>query len=90
MTSTDSPKKWVEPHERKNGPWEDYELDDMGRHMEMAEKIKGNPKLVEAVAAHHAKKAKHHQKIAGQMRHHMKSGLVSEKSLERAAKMKHA
>jgi hypothetical protein len=83
MTSTETPRKYREPHERKDGPWEDYELDDAGRHMEMADKIKGNPKLVEAVAKHHEAKAKRHKKIAAGMRHHMGRGMVSEKALHK-------
>jgi hypothetical protein len=72
------------PHERKDGPWDEYELEDGGRTMERAEAIKSNPKFVEAVAAHHEKKAKHHRKLAKGMKGHMKRGLVSEKALAKA------
>jgi hypothetical protein len=85
MTSTETPKKYVEPHERKDGPWDEYELEDAGRHMEVAEKIKANPKMVEAVAKHHEKKAKRHKKIASGMRHHMSRGLVSDKAMHKFA-----
>lgn len=88
MTSTEEPssKKYREPHERKDGPWDEYELEDAGRHMEMAEKVKGNPKMAEAVAKHHEKKAKRHRKIAHEMRGHMARGMVSEKALEHSMK----
>ena len=77
------------PHERMNGPFDDYELEDAGRTMERADQIRGNPKLVEAVAKHHEKKAKHHRKMAEAMKPHMKRGLVSEKALEKASKRDH-
>lgn len=73
------------PHERMNGPFEDYELEDAGRTMERADQIRGNPKLVEAVAKHHKKKAKHHQQMAEAMKPHMKRGLVSEKAAAKAS-----
>jgi hypothetical protein len=85
MTGTASPGKYVEPHERKDGPWDEYELEDAGRHIERADKIRSNPKMMEAVAKHHEKKAKRHRAIAGEMRHHMNAGHVSEKAMERAA-----
>ena len=59
--------KYTPPHERKNGPWQDYELDDMGRHVEMADKVKSNPKLMAAMAEHHHKKAKKHSDMAKMM-----------------------
>lgn len=80
-----APDRYVRPHERKKGPWDEYELEDAGRTMEDAKKIEGNPAFVEAVAAHHEKKAKRHKKIAGEMRGAMKRGLVSEKALEKAS-----
>ena len=73
--------KYVAPHERKSGPWAEYDLEDAGRTMEMADKIRGNPKFVEAVAKHHEKKAKHHRKMADGMRSAMQRGLVSEKAM---------
>jgi hypothetical protein len=76
---------YKEPHERKDGPWEDYELEDGGRTMERSEAIKGNPKFVEAIAAHHEKKAKHHRKMAAGMKGHMARGLVSEKALKKVS-----
>ena len=78
------------PHERKSGPWEDYELEDAGRTMERADQIRGNPKMMEAMAKHHAKKAKHHKKIAEGMKSHMKRGLVSEKALAKASESRDA
>lgn len=73
-------------HERANGPFDDYELEDAGRTMERADQIRGNPKLVEAVVKHHKKKAKHHHRLAESMASHVKRGLVSEKALAKAAK----
>ena len=87
-TSTDEPRKYVPPHERKNGPWDSYELEDMGHHLERAEQIGKNPKLVEAIAKHQEKKAATHRKMAGKMRGHMKRGLVSDRQYEKA-KAKH-
>jgi hypothetical protein len=86
MTANESPssKKYREPHERTDGPWDDYELEDAGRHLEATDKIKTNPKFVEAIAKHHEKRAKKHHKIASEMRHHMKAGHVSEKALARS------
>lgn len=76
---------YVPAHERKDGPWDEYDLEDAGRTMERADQIRGNPKMMEAVAKHHKKKAKHHQHLAEAMAPHMKRGLVSEKALEKAA-----
>lgn len=76
---------YKEPHERESG-WDEWELEHSGRTMEDAEKIKGNPKFVEAIAKHHEKKAKKHRKMAAGMRDHMKRGLVSDKALEKASK----
>lgn len=72
------------PHERKDGPWDEYDLDSAGRDMERAEQIKGNPKFVEAIAAHHEKKAKHHRKLAQGMKGHMARGLVSDTAMKKA------
>jgi hypothetical protein len=77
--------EYKEPHERSSG-WQDYELEDAGRHLERADKIKANPKFVEAIARHHEKKAAHHRKLAEGMKGHLKRGLVSEKALEKAAR----
>jgi hypothetical protein len=48
---------YVEPHKRKDGPWNEYDLESAGSAMEHAEAIKSNPKFVEAIAKHHEKKA---------------------------------
>jgi len=88
-SSTASPDKYREPHERSNGPWDDYELDEGGRHLDRAEKIKANGKYVEAIAKHHEKKAKTHRDLAHKARHLRKSGAISDKALERAAERKH-
>ena len=77
--------KYTPPHERKNGPWDEYELDEAGRHLDHAEQIKANPKMVEAVAKHHKKKAKHHQQIAESLSGPMKRGLVSETAATKAS-----
>lgn len=88
-TDSEEPVKYTPPHERESGPWEDHELDSAGHHLDMAEKIKGNPKMAEAIAKHHEKKAKHHQKMAASMKGHMKRGLVSVKQLEKVSKSNH-
>ena len=92
MSANDSrePIKYTPPHERKGGPWEDYELEDAGHTMERAAQIHSNPKFVEAIAKHHEKKAKKHRKLADGMREHMKRGLVSENALDRVSGSKHA
>jgi hypothetical protein len=76
--------EYVEPHERKDGPWEEHELENAGRHLEHAENIKENPKFVEAIAKHHEAKAKHHRELATEMKHYLKRGLVSEEALKKA------
>ena len=81
---------YKEPHERENGPWEDHELEMAGRDMERGDQVKGNPKLVEAVAKHHEKKAKKHRKMAQGMRDHMKRGMISEKAFDKASKSRDA
>lgn len=78
--------KYVHPHERKAGPWDDYELRECGNCLERAEQIKANPKLVEAIAKHHESKAKEHRKLAEGMKVHMKRGMVSEKAMDKAAR----
>ena len=81
--------KFVPAHERESGPWDDYELDSAGDHLDRAEKIKGNAKFVESIAKHHAKKSKHHAKLAEHLKPHMKRGLVSERQLAKAASNDH-
>lgn len=83
-TSTDGRKKYVEPHERKNGPWEDYELSHAAESVEHAEKVKANPKFSAAVVKHVEQRAKKHAKTAQTLRHHMKRGSVSERQFEKA------
>ena len=92
MTANDSdePVKYTPPHERKDGPWDEYELEDGGRTMERADQIRGNPKMMDAMAKHHSKKAKKHRKMAQGMRDHMKRGLISEKAFEKASKSRDA
>ena len=92
MTANDSdePVKWTPPHERKDGPWEDHELEMAGNDMERADQIRGNPKMMDAMAKHHAKKAKHHKKLAEGMKGHKKRGLISEKAFEKASKSRDA
>ena len=87
ITSANSgPEKYVPPHERKDGPWDEYELMDAGRDLERAEKVKANPKFMEAIAKHHEKKAAEHRKLADGMKAHMKRGLVSEEAMKKAAR----
>ena len=84
-SANDEPRKYVEPHERKAGPWDEYELSEGGRNLERAEKIKANPKFVDAIAKHHKKKAKHHRELAESVKGYMKRGLVSETALTKAS-----
>lgn len=86
-SSTATPYR--EPHERKDGPWQDHELEEGGRHLERAEKIKGNGKYVEAIAKHHEGRAKTHRKLAHQARHLRGQGMISDKALARAAEKRH-
>jgi hypothetical protein len=86
IESAYSSGKYTPPHKRKDGPWESYELEECGRHCEEAEEIRGNPKLMEAIAKHHETKAKEHRKIAHKMKPAMKRGMVSEAALEKAEK----
>lgn len=76
---------YTPPHERKSGPYDDYELEDGGRTLERASQIQSNPAYVEAIAKHHEKKAKHHHKMAESMKPHMKRGLVSESAMKKAS-----
>jgi hypothetical protein len=89
-SAQDEPGKWTPPHERKNGPWDSYDLEDASRTMERADQIRANEKMVEAVGKHHEKRAAHHRKLAKSMKRHMKRGLVSEKALEKASRADHA
>jgi hypothetical protein len=77
------------PHARKNGPWEEWELEDAGRHLEHAEQIKANGKLMDAIVKHHAKKAEHHRRLAEEMKPHMKRGLVSKRALDKVSEREH-
>ncbi len=87
MSANDSrePVKWAPPHERKNGPWDEYDLEDAGRTMERADKIRGNSKFVDAIAKHHERKSKKHRDLADKLKGHMKRGLVSEKAAAKAS-----
>lgn len=86
-TATSS-HQYKEPHERKDGPWDDYEKEEAGRTLERADKIKANGKFVEAVAKHHEHKAKLHHGLAMKARHLRKSGAISDKAFEKAAERK--
>lgn len=80
------PSKYVEPHERASGPWDDYELDDAARHIEGANRVAKNGKFAEAVAKHMEKKAARHKESARHARHLAKHGLISEAAMNRVAK----
>lgn len=70
-----------EPHERKNGPWDDYELAEGARHIDHAEKIKGNKKFAEAIAKHAQGRAEEHERVAEHAKRLAKSGHISEKQM---------
>ena len=38
--------KYVAPHERKDGPWDDYELDEMGHHCSLMSSSSGTAAIV--------------------------------------------
>lgn len=84
-SSTGTPNDRKEAHERKDGPWDEWELEEGGRHLERADKIKGNAKYVEAIAKHHESKAKHHRKLAHEARHLRGRGMISEKAMAKAS-----
>ena len=88
MAKRNAPEAYVEPHERESGPWEEHELDSAGHALERAAMIQGNPKFGAAIVKHHETKAKRVGSLAKSMRRHLKSGMVSEKALERAAAKK--
>ena len=43
--------KYVEPIDRKNGPWDDYDIRSFLRTLTEANKIRGNAKLMQRIRA---------------------------------------
>lgn len=81
IESANDSERRKEPHERKDGPWDDYELADGARHISHAEKIKGNPKYAAAIAKHAQGKADEHQQMAHHAKQLAKSGHISAKAM---------
>ena len=76
----ESPK---EPHERADGPWDEYELADGARHLAQAHKISGNKKFAEAIKKHAEAKAAEHHAVADHASRLAKGGHISEKQMEK-------
>ena len=74
---------YVPSHERKDG-WHKWELEDASRHLEQAERIRGNKGLVEAIAKHHETRATEHKKLAASAKSALARGLISESALAKA------
>jgi len=83
ITSANNAGKYKPPHERSEGPWEDYELDDGMRHLDMASKIVGNKKYVEAIKRHGEKKAHETKQIAHRASMLARAGQISSKQMEK-------
>lgn len=71
------------PHEREKGPWSDWELAEGADHLEHAEKIKANPKYMEAIHKHAERKAKEHRETAHHIGKLAKAGKISDKAMEK-------
>jgi hypothetical protein len=82
-TATDSPKKYVDPHERPNGPWDNYELSDAAQHVHHVHKIAKNKKFMEAIKKHMEAEAEEKHESARQIDMLAKSGRVSSAQLEK-------
>ena len=50
-TSPAEPEKYVDPLDRKNGPWDDYDIQRFLRTLAEANKIRANPSLMKRVRA---------------------------------------
>lgn len=81
-SSTDSPGKYVEPHERANGPWKDHELADAARSVHHVHKIAKNKKFMGAIKKHMESEAEEKHQSARQIDMLARSGKISEKQLE--------
>ena len=84
-TADEAPEMRKSAYERENGPWDEWELSNAAEHLELADKLSGNPKFLEAIRKHSEKKAAEHQHVADHAARLAKSGKISEKQL---AKMK--
>ena len=65
--ATPEKDRHVEPHERPNGPWDDYELSDAARHVHHVHQISKNLKFMEAIKKHMEKEAEEKHESARQM-----------------------
>lgn len=87
QTSTDSPakpSKYVEAHERANGPWDDYELREAARSVHHVHKIAKNKKFMEAIKKHMEAEAEEKHESARQMEMLARSGKISDKAMAAA------
>lgn len=81
---TDKPYK--PPHERMNGPWDAYDLEEGARHLHRAHEISKNPKYMAAIHAHAVKKAEEQKQMAYRLEMLAKSGRISDKVREKMEK----
>ena len=81
--------KYVEPHERPNGPWDDYELSEAASHVHHVHKIAKNKKFMEAIKAHMEEEAEEKHESVRQMDMLAKSGRVSSAQLEKMKSRSH-
>ncbi|MBV8474086.1 MAG: hypothetical protein JO107_14805 [Hyphomicrobiales bacterium] len=88
IMSADSGGKYKEPHERANGPWDRWELDDAARHLRRAHDISGNKKFLEAIKKHQEEEAEEHHETARHAEMLAKHGKISEKALAKAKSRK--
>jgi hypothetical protein len=82
MEPDETHKKYVPPHERKDG-WDDYELRDASDHLDRAEKISHNKPFLEAIRKHAEKRAEEHHATARRAHALAKSGHISPKAMAR-------
>lgn len=82
MTSAVSAgKPCKEPHERKSGPWDDWELSDAAHYLRRAGEIIKNKKFLAAIKKHAETKAEEHQEIAHKAGLLAKMGRISPRAM---------
>lgn len=86
ITSANSGHGYKEPHERKTGPWNDWELADGAHHLRRAGQIIGNKKFLDAIKEHAEQRADEHREMAHHIAHLAKSGRISAKAMEKLSK----
>ena len=78
-----TPERYVDPHERPNGPWDDHELRSAAEHVHHVHQISKNKKFMQAIKAHMEEEAEEKHESARQMDMLAKSGRVSSAQLEK-------